>query len=312
MSSARQRIVVALSVLGLAGASAGAAGLATAQTAQDVLPPGAYPVGTVLKGVCQIGGTEASGGPDQITTRFQIYKNGAWDPPADSENSAGDELTDPADCTERIDDPGLWRIYVTDYHWQDGSRTITYYGPYKIGGTACNSDEAAITSVSTASGAPTSLSALAGSHMFVGQTITADQDVELQLGDGSLLRITKGSSFGVDSCAPIPKEHNDWKVDLGLFLGKIWAKIAPNSGQHQFETPCTPTPIDDCRKVAGVRGTILQVSFTKPNRTVVQAIKDSVTLQRAGRGGFVGKQWTLKAGQTATWVGTKAPVIKRG
>jgi hypothetical protein len=32
-----------------------------------------------------------------------------------------------------VEDPGLWRIYVTDYHL-GGSRTIPYYGPYQIGG----------------------------------------------------------------------------------------------------------------------------------------------------------------------------------
>jgi hypothetical protein len=106
-----------------AGLSAGSMGVFAAPSSAAPTAPGSYPLGTVLTGECNTGGPAFENG-DQITTRFQIFQNGTWDPPAESENSAGDELEGPP-CTFRVDDPGLWRIYVTDYH-PDGSKTITF------------------------------------------------------------------------------------------------------------------------------------------------------------------------------------------
>ncbi len=57
-----------------------------------------------------------------------------------------------------------------------------------------------VVAVSTPDGEPTALSALKGTHMYKYQVVTADHDAQLTFGDGSVYRVTKGTTFKVFGC----------------------------------------------------------------------------------------------------------------
>ena len=141
-----------------------------------------------------------------------------------------------------------------------------------------------------------------GSLLTAGQTITADQNVELQFGDGAILRLEKGASFKVQSCTwtHVPAKPLPFKIQFGLILGAIWAKVP---GQVEHVNIGTPGA------TLGVRGTRFWISNLK-GVTKVHVDKGSVTLDPPkGKGKW--KQVIVAAGHTATQKGSKAPTVKK-
>jgi hypothetical protein len=284
--------------MGAFAISGSAGGLPSGPTA-----PGSYPLGTVLTGICNTGGPGGEKG-DQITTRFQIFENGTWEPPAASENSAGDSLEGPP-CTFKVEDPGLWRIYVTDYH-RGGSRTITYYGPYQIGGPSnpCKNGETEVIQVTTPNGGSTDLSKLVGKHFAANQLITFDNDVEIELGDRSIIRATKGSKLKLEGCNESQGEPTKPLVKFGLILGKVWAQVC-----SALNEKCMNVHISTERVVAGNRGTTFWINYAH-GTTTLHVDQGSMTLSPIkGKGKW--KTVIVTAGHTATQRGTKAPVVRR-
>jgi len=258
------------------------------------LPPGSYPVGTVVTGICHVG---AGPGTEDIITRFQEFKNGAWDPPAASENSAGPELTRPP-CTWKVASPGLWRIYVTDYH-PNGKQTISYIGPYRIGEAAanpCTGKDTEVVSVSTPNGGTSGLDDLQGHHLSANQTLTATADVNLDFGDGSRIAIEAGSSFKMDGCSQPSAPGLTYTEQFSLLLGKIWSKITPDSHNVNIRTE---------RVVAGNRGTIFWISYVKAGQITTLHVDEGSVWMRSN-----GRTITITAGHTATQQGTRPAVVR--
>lgn len=284
-----------------AGLSAGLMGLFAAPSSAAPTPPGSYPLGTELTGICL---TNPEPGTEQIRTRFQIFQNGVWEPPAESENSALNELTEPP-CTEKIERPGLWRIYVTHYY-PGGGKSIEYFGPYQIGGPSdpCKNDETEVVAVSTPNGGTTDLSRLVGKHFTSNQILSFDNDVEIELGDKTLIRATKGSRLKIEGCNEEVTNHHKPLVKFGLILGAIWAKVCSALNQK-----CMTVEIKTERVVAAVRGTIFWMSESH-GVTTTHVDEDSVALSPVkGKGKW--KTIIVTAGHTATQHGTKAPVVRR-
>jgi len=284
-----------------AGLSTGLMGAFAASSSAAPTPPGSYPLGTELTGICL---TNPEPLTEQIRTRFQIFQNGVWEPPAESENSAANELTEPP-CTEKIDSPGLWRIFVTHYH-PDGSKSIEYFGPYQIGGPSnpCKNDETEIVAVHTNNGGTTNLSRLVGKHFASNQIVLFDNDVEIELGNKSVIRATKGSRLKIEGCNEEMAEHDKPLVKFGLVLGKIWAKVC-----SALNEKCMDVHISTERVVAGNRGTIFWMSNSH-GVTAAHVDEGSITLTPVkGKGKW--KTVIVKAGHTATQRGSKAPVVRR-
>ncbi len=152
----------------------------------------------------------------------------------------------------------------------------------------------------TPSGGSTSLTSLIGGHFTANQRITFDNDVEITLGDGSLMSATKGSKIKLEGCS-FPKEApTQFLIKFGLILGKIWAKT-PAKAQH--------LEIKTERTVNGIRGTVFWVAYAHGVSTL-HVDSDSVSLSPVpGKGKW--KTVIVAAGHTATQSGTKAPVVRR-
>ena len=190
--------------------------------------------------------------------------------------------------------------YRTDVH--TGTITVTGKSP-------CSSKASQITDVSTPNDEPTSLSGLKGTNVSPGQVIaTGAEQVELTMGDGSVIRLDSNSKVQITDCNEPggPEPPRSFNVELGLVLGSMWAHVtkAVGSGQaYQVKTE---------RVVAGNRGTIFWITDTR-TATTLHVDKDSMWIQGLRRGHAYGKKWTVKAGQTATWKrGAAKPVIRRG
>jgi hypothetical protein len=175
-------------------------------------------------------------------------------------------------------------------------------GTVTVSGSPCDNPANQVADVSTRTGDPSSLGDLKGTTLQPGQRLTADQDVQLDFGDGSTLRLTKGSSYQVSECGSPAKPGQSFKVRLSLFVGSIWAKIA--------KQPNRAMEFDTGRVVVGNRGTVLSVSSER-GTTTVHVYEGSVWMQREQGARLTGRQFIVKAGQTATWSGRGTPQIRR-
>jgi hypothetical protein len=160
--------------------------------------------------------------------------------------------------------------------------------------------------VKTLNGEPTPLTSLVGKHFTVNQLLTFDNDTEIELGDKSFIRATKGSKIKLDGCKVFTEEPGGRKARdmFELILGKIWAKVC-----KALESDCGTPGIKTERVVAGVRGTIFWIAYANGVSTV-HVDQGSVSLSPVpGKGKW--KTVIVAAGHTATQRGTKAPVLRR-
>jgi ferric-dicitrate binding protein FerR (iron transport regulator) len=153
--------------------------------------------------------------------------------------------------------------------------------------------------VKTPNGGSTSLTILIGKHFTANQLITFDNDTEIELGDKSFIKLTKGSKIKLDGCSFSSGSTTPF-IRFSLLLGKIWSKVVPNSEHMQIKTE---------RTVNGVRGTIFWVAYAHGVSTL-HVDRGSVSLSPvSGKGRW--KTVIVTAGHTATQRGTKAPVVRR-
>lgn len=139
---------------------------------------------------------------------------------------------------------------------------------------------------------------LGGTQLAMGEVITAAENIELTLGDGSALRLAKGTQLKVDSCAASP-QHRSTREVIELVLGKIWASVS-KSPEPQIQTQ---------RAVTGTRGTKYWVAYNPAKQlTTVHVTKGSVSMRnRYGKS----KTLIIKAGQTGIQQGNQLPKLKR-
>ena len=157
----------------------------------------------------------------------------------------------------------------------------------------CQGPSNNIKSVKTASGRDYGLT---NTSFRPGQRVTASEAMQLQLGDGSVLKLDKGTSFDIDKC-PF-----DESTVIDLLTGKLWnaAKRAAGAPEFQVETE---------RAVTGPRGTTYWISYLPARkRTTVHVVKGSVEFrQRFG----AKRRLLVKSGQTAVQEGNGPPRITK-
>ena len=194
--------------------------------------------------------------------------------------------------------------------WAGGSRQDENQGTITVTGKSpCTNKASQITDVTTPNDEPTSLLGLKGTNVSPGQVIaTGDQRVELTFGDGSIVRLDSNSKVSIVSCKePLgTAPPTSFNIEFGLFLSSMWAKVTQAVGSNQGYEIRTE------RVVAGNRGTIFWITDTR-TATTLHVDKDSMWMQGLNGTRVYGKQWTVKAGQTATWKqGATKPVIRSG
>ena len=164
--------------------------------AASVTPfPGAsYRVGTKFAGACSE--DQATYGYDGLTSQFQSNADSYGHTVGWNRGATGIWMgPGPGPlCADTLLYPGLWRLHMKSEALGD-----QYGSPFRLldgGANPCEGKDNEITAVGTDTpGLTTKLSALRGSLLTAGQTITADQNVELQFGDDAILRLEKGASF---------------------------------------------------------------------------------------------------------------------
>ena len=298
--------MVAVAVAGLLGAvlAAGSSGRATASAAAAGVKPqngGAYPVGVTMAGVCQKV-IKPDGSIDWVVQSvFQRWFQGAWS----NANYLPHQGT--ANCTDRLEDPGRWRLLVMFF---PGTRTQVV-SHFTVGGSAwrqpCTGKDTQVVSVSTPNGGTSGLEDLRGNHLRANQTLTANSDVSLDFGDGSRVNISKGSSFKLDGCSQFKAPNLESEFRFTLLLGRIWSKVTHVFGAER-ERVSTCTERAAC-VAFGARGTTFWVENENKGTVLLHVDKGTVTI--TPRWNAKWKVVTVTAGRTATLRGKKRPAVKK-
>jgi hypothetical protein len=272
------------------------AGLLAVLAVAASTPPaagGSYPAGTTFPGVC----VENLTNPNYASTSvYEIYSTSShtWVTNSDwmGPSTRG--------CEATLREPGLWRLRI------DGPEESVSYGPeFRIvAATPCDNDETEIANVTTTNGGLTHLTTLIGEHFTANQTITFDNDVEIELGDKTLIRATKGSEIKMEGCSLFKNEPTKPRLEFRLLLDKIWSRVC-----SVLNEKCMHEEIRTERVVAGNRGTTFWMNFAH-GVTTVHVDQGSMVLNPV-RGKGKWKQVIVTAGHTATQRGTRAPVVRR-
>ena len=290
-------VIAATAVLALLLANTGSARVAAVTPVEGQY----YPVNVVMQGVCEWT-TSADGSHYPVVgTYFQRLFQGAWSN-ANELPRQGQPEDAPTSCTDRLPYPGKWRMRVFK---SDGDITIrmvhfTVVIDYSKK-PECIKPATRIVAVSTPGGQPTKLSLLRGTHMYTTQKVTADQDVQLTFGDGSVFRMTKGTTYMVKTCAT--SENRGFETNLAVKIGDMWVR-------EPSLTPDAPRVLTPTQYCGASRGTVYWISYRARVETL--AVKNgSVWLQRYSGNRPVGKRWIVKAGQTAKVRLGGKPVVKK-
>jgi hypothetical protein len=288
--------IAATAAVALLLASAGSARVSAVTPAEGQY----YRLNTVLQGVCEWTTTADGSHYPVVETYFQRWYHFAW-------SNAGElPRQGTTNCTERMEDPGRWRMRVFN---PDGDHTIKIVGPFWVltdwsKRPECSKNPATkVVAVSTPGGESTKLSALKGTHMYKYQQVTADQDVQLTFGDGSAIRMAKGSTYKVADCGPT--DMGDRPVTFRQQLLIKWGPVWVTDPNKEAPKNLTTTQI-----ALGIRATTYWVSFEQGVSTVTVE-KGSVWVQRRSGSKLVGAKLIVKAGQTATVRGGGKLVVKK-
>jgi hypothetical protein len=141
---------------------------------------------------------------------------------------------------------------------------------------------------------------LEGMRFFEGQVVSAPPKTRIRLGDGSVIELERGGKFEIADC-----EKNATVIELNETLRSIWihVKKAVAGSDRKFDVVTE-------RAVAGVRGTIFEVSYNKRKQlTRVSVEESSVSLR--GRKGVRGKV-IIKAGRIGIQKGKARPRLLKG
>jgi hypothetical protein len=273
--------------LGLVGVQL--AGNAPAALAVGVVPQAGrvYPTGSVLRGKC---------GPGAWWTKFEVWANGGWH----YWQEVGDEgrqgnPSDPYFCASTFYRPGHYRMV---YYLDPTDITLASFTISDTPEDPCTDTDTEIVSVENPNGGQSKLADLKGTHLTPGQVIASDQDVEMTLGDNSVIRMTAGSSMSVPKGCTFDQGTTNWKITLALKLGKIWAKVTSQFGRDDIQASTPGATL-------GVRGTEYWVSYELSSQlTTVHVVSGSVWVRAAGKTVY------LSAGQTGAQRGTHPPVAQ--
>lgn len=124
--------------------------------------------------------------------------------------------------------------------------------------------------------------------------------VELEMPDGSVIKINENSTFDVKSIKTVARNNED-EMSFTLFAGSIWAKFKKlvNTRQtRQIESPSA---------VVAIRGTTIEMDVNQQNRTVVRVLEGRVSVRSKDVAGEV----MVGANQESTVEQGKAPTPAR-
>lgn len=140
---------------------------------------------------------------------------------------------------------------------------------------------------------------LDGSSFYPGQLVHGPPGTRIKLGDGSIIEMEKGGKYVVESC-----DEGFIETYLGESVKSLLIdlKRLVSSGSVENFT------IETERAVAGVRGTVFELSYNEPKELTRIAVEEgSVSLK--GINGAKGKV-IVEAGEVGIQKGKKSPVVK--
>ncbi|MGZ4390045.1 MAG: FecR domain-containing protein [Gaiellaceae bacterium] len=273
-----------------------AAGAGSARSLGPVKPKpnGVYPVGATVVGTCRL---RVDGqGINSIISWFQYFDAQHGGRPAPG-SRVGTKADPSSGCTAHLTSAGKWReVLVTDIATK-GIFKAEILAVFTIGGDAspCTGSETEIASVTTPNGGTSGLESLEGGHLTPGKTLTAQADVRLTFGDGTVLQLTKGSRMTPAGCTA-PKAELTWKEKLSLAVGKIWAQFASRR----------EVDVQTDRTIVGVRGATFWITYDAASkRTTLHVVEGRATFQRRSGGPVL----SVHGGRTAAQQGTAAPTL---
>jgi hypothetical protein len=146
---------------------------------------------------------------------------------------------------------------------------------------------------------------LGGDIFMSGQTVSVPKSIpkgiDIKFFDDSRLRISTGTKYKINNCSDLDPLETSATVKLTLLIGKIWAKIVPDTEMKwQIETE---------RSVDGVRGTIFSTEYNPTTKTTTVIVEEgSVWLRNK-----FGKVETIiiNEGETGTQTMDQPPVLKK-
>lgn len=263
---------------------------AHAATRDDGVEPkngGMYPPGTVVRGSCTVtpGETTYTG---VVSYLLVLDYFGLW-----MQNA--EQFDVDTGCKVRVTAPGKYRIET--YHiTQDGlgEPSDVDFEIRDKDVNDCKGSRNAITSVWTPSG---KTYGLGGEQLQTGRTYDFPEDVELTLGDGSIVRMKAQSQVRMSNCGT----SENRPVTMKIILGKVWATVTKHLGGGEME-------LQTERAVCGNRGTKWWMAYD-PERQLTTVHVDSGRVWIRNKFGKP-KTLELHAGQTATQQGNGQPRLR--
>ena len=138
---------------------------------------------------------------------------------------------------------------------------------------------------------------LDGMRFYPGQVISAPAKAKMRLGDGSVIETDEGGSFSIEEC-----ETGRINFHLRQSIGSFWAKVKKALGGSDAKFEVTTE-----RAVAGVRGTVFDVSYNEPKLKTRVEVKDgevSLKVINGAKGKVI-----IEAGEVGVQKGKKRPKI---
>jgi hypothetical protein len=139
-----------------------------------------------------------------------------------------------------------------------------------------------------------------GERFYQGQVVTAPPGTRIVLGDESVMELADGGKFWIDEC-----DTSFTGVFLKDSVKSFWThvkKIAAGS-EKKFE-------VQTERAVAGVRGTIFEISYDKTRQLTKLATEEGSVWFKSRNGAKKGRV-IVDAGESATQKGKGKPVLKK-
>jgi hypothetical protein len=138
---------------------------------------------------------------------------------------------------------------------------------------------------------------LDGMQFYPGQIVNVPAGAKIRLGDSSKIEVDDATSFQITDC-----ETSKTKIFLKEDVGSLWihVKRAVAGSDRKFDVVTE-------RAVAGVRGTIFEVSYDKDKELTKVAVEES-SVYLKGHNGAKGKV-IIKEGQTGVQKGKKKPKL---
>lgn len=271
----------------------------------DAKDGGTYPVGTVLKAVCKPNLAHLK----STWTSFEVWNQKQADAGYDGWLKYTPSVNT-RNCTGRFMTQGKYRMVVVSGRF-DRWEEVEIRAQFTIGKLSpCEGKSNQIVAVRDGSGrklddGERDAMGLGNNRLMQGQVVRVPknmpQGIEIEFYDYSIMRLTSGSQLKLDKCSDLDPQETPLKIKIGLLLGKIWAKITPDSSaDYNIQTE---------RAVCGNRGTVFSVEYNAATKTTMVVVEEgSVWLKN-----LFGKPQTIDigAGKTGTQTLNRAPVLRK-